>query len=515
MYLSTCFNLLRLNLNFSIVKPLNDIFFKLGSLKFKITYMNYKSYLPIGLIITFFLLSLTLKSQDKGQENFQRHCAVCHSLGEDKILGPGLKGISERKDQEWLIKFIKNSSEVIKSGDEYAVALYEEYDNVEMTSFEQLSDEEIIEILDYIETGGITEEVDEELTVITNEDIEKFLEHDDIKRGERLFYGLLPLGEDAKACTECHVAKYTPDFYWAPSAIDLAIYFEEKTVSDLQSALFSPQWPKLREVHRNYKISGKELASIKGYLNELAHEGPPHKKPIINTLLIFLILLTINLGLIADLIFFKKVKYKAVAAIFILATGLYMIKIMAHEAIELGRQQDYAPDQPIKFSHEIHVGQNQTDCKYCHSTVEISKSAGIPSPNVCNNCHMVVREGTNSGKFEINKIYQAIEKNRSIEWIRIHNLPDHAFFSHAQHVGAGKMDCQVCHGPVEEMNIMKQHSDLSMGWCIKCHRETNVQFTENEFYKEYKTLQEQFQKGEIDSVTVAMVGGTDCSKCHY
>lgn len=477
--------------------------------------MNYKRYLPFGLIVSFLFLSLTLKSQSKGQENFQKYCAVCHSISEEKILGPGLKGVTERRDQDWLIKFIRNSTEVIKSGDEYAVKLFEEYNKVQMTSFENLSDDEIVEILDYIKSGGEKKEVQEELTIITNEDIEKFLEHDDIKRGERLFYGLIPLGKDAKGCTECHIAKYTDEFSWAPSAYDLAVYFKENTVADLQTALFNPAWPKLHEVHRNYELSGKEIASIKGFMNELAHEGPPHKKPIINTILIFLFLLFINLGLIADLIFFKKVKYKAVSGILILTTGLYMLKIASHEAIELGRQKDYAPDQPIKFSHQIHAGQNQTDCKYCHSAAETSKSAGIPSPTVCLNCHSVVREGTHSGKFEINKIYKGIEEKRSIEWIRIHNLPDHAFFSHAQHVGVGKLECQQCHGPVETMDVLTQYSDLSMGWCINCHRETKVQFGENEFYKEYLTLQEQFKKGEIDSVTVSMVGGTDCSKCHY
>jgi cytochrome c551/c552 len=477
--------------------------------------MNYKSFLPFNLIIAFLLFSFTLKSQNVGQGIFQKHCAVCHSIGDEKILGPGLKGVTERLEQDWLISFIKNSTKVIKSGDEYAVKLYKDYNNVQMPAMENLSDEEIIEILKYIESGGIVEEVETKLTIITNDDIEKFLEHDDIKRGERLFLGLIPLGDDAKGCTECHYVKYSTEFSWAPNAFELAKNYEEKTVSDLQFALFQPQWQKLREVHRNYEMTGKELASIKGYLNELAHEGSPQQKPIINTILIFLFLLFVNLVFIIDLIFFKKIKYKAIHVVFILGTGLFLLKIISHEAIELGRQQNYAPDQPIKFSHQIHAGQNQTDCMYCHSSAENSKSAGIPSQTVCLNCHSVVREGTNSGKFEINKIYAAIEEKRSIEWIRVHNLPDHAFFSHAQHVSVGKLECQQCHGPVETMDVLSQYTDLSMGWCINCHRETKVEFAENEFYKEYLKLQEQFQKGEIDSVTVSMVGGTDCSKCHY
>jgi hypothetical protein len=139
----------------------------------------------------------------------------------------------------------------------------------------------------------------------------------------------------------------------------------------------------------------------------------------------------------------------------------------------------------------------------------------LPSANVCINCHIIVREGTNSGKFEIDKIHHAFDNNIPIEWVRVHNLPDHVFFSHAQHVGAGKLDCKECHGPVEEMNVLTQHSDLSMGWCLDCHKTKKVQFVENGYYKTYKEFHEQIKSGKMDSVTVEQIGGTDCMKCHY
>jgi hypothetical protein len=131
------------------------------------------------------------------------------------------------------------------------------------------------------------------------------------------------------------------------------------------------------------------------------------------------------------------------------------------------------------------------------------------------NCHSVVKVGTRSGKFEINKIYRAEKSGKPIEWIRIHKLPDHAFFSHAQHANAGKVACQTCHGKVEEMDVVKQFSDLSMGWCINCHRQTKVNFENNHYYDSYKKLHDDLKSGKIDKVTVDKIGGIDCMKCHY
>jgi hypothetical protein len=181
----------------------------------------------------------------------------------------------------------------------------------------------------------------------------------------------------------------------------------------------------------------------------------------------------------------------------------------------LGRQPGYEPDQPILFSHKVHAGQNKIDCKYCHTGVEVSESAGIPSVQLCMNCHNVVRQGKNTGPDEIAKIYKAIESNRPIEWIRVHNLPDHAVFNHAQHVKVGKRDCAECHGDVANMDRIKQVHDLSMGWCISCHRRTEVQFTENGFYRKYRKLNEAFESGEKPRITVDATGGSECSKCHY
>jgi hypothetical protein len=218
---------------------------------------------------------------------------------------------------------------------------------------------------------------------------------------------------------------------------------------------------------------------------------------------------------ITDLIITKKVKRKWIHYVVLGVTAVFITRTLVVDAIMLGRTPDYSPDQPIKFSHAVHAGQNKTDCIYCHSFAQISKTAGIPPLNVCMNCHLLVRNGSRSGAFEISKIVDASGDKVPVEWIKVYNLPDYVFFSHAQHTGAGNLNCTECHGNVQEMNRIVQVSDLSMGWCIDCHRTRNVNFKTNKFYSEYKEMAESVRSGRTDSVTVNMMGGTECMKCHY
>ncbi len=220
---------------------------------------------------------------------------------------------------------------------------------------------------------------------------------------------------------------------------------------------------------------------------------------------------------------FSKKMMAAVSLAGMILLGYYTVG----SAQMLGRQQGYQPDQPIKFSHELHAGVNKIDCQYCHSGAANGKSAVVPSANVCMNCHKAVSEGPEHGKKEIQKIYDAVgwdpekqayiegAEEKPIEWVRIHNLPDHVFFSHAQHVTAGGVECQTCHGPIETMAKVKQHNSLGMGWCINCHRETNVQFTTNDYYQAYEKYHDDLKDGKIKQVTVEDIGGLECQKCHY
>lgn len=169
----------------------------------------------------------------------------------------------------------------------------------------------------------------------------------------------------------------------------------------------------------------------------------------------------------------------------------------------VGLSQNYQPDQPIWFSHKIHAGTYEIDCQYCHSGASQSKNAWIPAVSVCMNCHKGIQEGTQTGTKEIAKIYAANNNNVPIEWVRVHNLPDLAYFNHQQHVVAGKLECQECHGPIEEMDVVKQFAPLSMGWCINCHRTKEV---DAELYKAL---------GRDDVHVPADQGGLDCARCHY
>jgi cytochrome c2 len=271
----------------------------------------------------------------------------------------------------------------------------------------------------------------------------------------------------------------------------------------------------------------------------------------------------------------------------VLTFGIFALVVLGgytsvNQAVSLGRQQGYEPEQPIKFSHATHAGLHKIDCQYCHDSARKSKHSSIPASNTCMNCHAAIKVGSKHGTAELTKIYASIGfdpksgkyienyermsedqlkevfsawvvddqmKNRGksyaaaeaefndqwegikealtdpktgdykiqgpIEWVRIHNLPDHAYFNHAQHVSVGKVECQTCHGKIQEMEVVQQHSPLSMGWCINCHRQTEVKF-DNEYYKSYYAkYHKELQEGTRKKVTVEDIGGLECQKCHY
>jgi hypothetical protein len=190
-----------------------------------------------------------------------------------------------------------------------------------------------------------------------------------------------------------------------------------------------------------------------------------------------------------------------------------MLKLVIDGLYHIGVQQGYSPTQPIAFSHKVHAGDFAIPCQYCHTGVMESKNANIPSANICMNCHSAIIKVSTSDtpSSEIQKIYDAIENNQPIEWVRIHNLPDLAYFNHAQHYNVGKVECQTCHGPIETMEVVKQYADLTMGWCIDCHRTTVVQ-TENEYYDKLLEMHDAAIEGDL---LVEDIGGLECSKCHY
>jgi len=336
-----------------------------------------------------------------------------------------------------------------------------------------------------------------------------------LMRGERLFYGLIDGKFDSKACADCHNTIEIDTFNWNPNAWEIAMQYRDKSQAEFEQAVLNPQGVTMGEMHKTFSLNESDVDLIKMFLDDFAEKGLQKQKPVINKIFLFILLGLVLTWVILDILFIKKVRRKWILGIvFLLALG-WQAKMLYEAGTSLGRQQYYEPDQPVKFSHVVHAADNQINCKYCHNTVDHSRHAGIPGVDVCWNCHSIVREGSHSGKHQINKVVAAYEQGTPIRWIKVHNLQDHVFFSHAQHVAVGEIECSACHGPVEEMDRVRQVSDLSMGWCINCHRDTEVQFFDNQFYTQYKELQKRLESGEIDRVTAELTGGTECSKCHY
>ena len=344
---------------------------------------------------------------------------------------------------------------------------------------------------------------------------QRIFKAEELIRGERLFYGLVYLKDQSVNCTGCHNTRISDTLNWNPDALEISKKYLNKSARDLSRVLLRPVGQRMSLVHKEIHLTPEDIVLIKAYMDRFVDIGLKQGKPVITNLLLFIIASILFLYSIIDLTISKILKRKWINYVILISAGIFITNTLVVNALTLGRSQDYSPMQPIKFSHAVHAGQNGTDCIYCHSFAPISKSAGIPPVNVCMNCHLMVRNGTRSGVFEIAKIISSYENQKPVEWIKVHNLPDHVFFSHAQHVSAGGIGCQECHGNVKEMNVIKQVSDLSMGWCINCHRTKKLDLHNNLFYSQYRDLIKKMKKGEIDSVTVSMVGGRECMKCHY
>ena len=389
-----------------------------------------------------------------GKALFSSHCASCHNPLKPST-GPALHGITERvPDRAKLHAWIKNNQAVLASGDPYFNQRFIEYNKTPMNLFTSLSDAEIDNILAYVESV----KPDEGKTIdpkIGNQD----------ESDNSLLYGILTL---------------------ILAVVTLI----------------------LLQVNSNLK----KLSDDK--------EGVPASEPVP---------------------FYRNKAYIALFAVVLFIVGGY---VTIQAAIGLGRNKGYQPEQPIYYSHKVHAGVNQVSCLYCHGGAYEGRHANVPSVNICMNCHMAINEygsgseklyredGTEvNGTAEIQKIYAAAGwdpktrkysgKEKPIEWVKIHNLPDHVYFNHSQHTRAGKVQCQTCHGPIQEMPEVKQFADLSMGWCINCHRESKVNFYNaetgegNKFYSIYEKFHNDLKNKKVDSVTVEMIGGTECQKCHY
>jgi len=409
-------------------------------------------------LIFVFTFSLSVFAQDaaKGKALFNSQCAACHNLDKN-MTGPALRGVVDKYngDKEWLYKWIRNSAELIKSGDARAVSIFNEWKQSPMTAFPQLSTEDIDNILAY-----------------TSE----------------------PKPEPQVAITP---------------AVDNKAQGGGGISNDIILGALALVMLMLVTMLLLVKRVLEKIASVNGI--EIIKEDGEKSVPIWRA-------------------FAQNQFLVIVSVIFLLLSSAYFAYGWM---MQVGVDQGYAPIQPIHYSHKIHAGDNGIECKYCHSAARESKHSNIPSLNICMNCHMNIAEVAEttateeySKEFydnEIQKLYKAVgwdpDKReytgvtQPVKWVRIHNLPDFAYFNHAQHVTVAGIECQTCHGPVEEMEILYQHAPLTMGWCINCHRETEVPLKDNEYYK--KIHEQLSKKYGVEKLTAAQMGGLECGKCHY
>jgi len=346
------------------------------------------------------LLGLTVSvsyGQDKSAELFQKNCSICHKISTEKLIGPGLAGVTQRRDKAWIAKFIRSSKTLIESGDKTAVQLFNDNNKIPMPEHMFLSEADIKGLISYIE--NYKEPVARKLTVDASKK-DGFTLHE-IQQGERMFYGQIPFQKGSLNCVTCHNAVRSDTLNWNPSAYDLAQAWLENDGTNLYEVMANPPSQKMKDAHGNVQLSEQEIYLISAYLSEIGKTGLVKEKTFPLRLLLFLVFGVLMALALIDLIFTHRVKYKIIHVL-ILISGLSVHTVMAvQEGQRLGRTKNYAPDQPIKFSHKVHAGQNKTDCKYCHSSAMYGKSAGIPSSNLCLNCHSVVKVGARSGRFEI------------------------------------------------------------------------------------------------------------------
>ena len=408
-------------------------------------------------VIALFVFHVSSFAAPDGKALFQSNCASCHNPLKDAT-GPALKGADGRvPSKEWLYDWVHNSQKLVAGGDKYANEVYNKWGKIPMTPFPALSNEEIDAIFTYVNS-------------------------------------VEPPSAAGPAAGATATTEAKEGNAWLYTVITLILLVLAIILWRVNSGL-------------------RKVAEQK--------EGLPSSEEIP--------------------LYRNKVFIAMAVIIAFIAAGYWIV----NGAVEMGRQQNYQPEQPIFYSHKVHAGINQINCLYCHAGAEKSRQAMIPSPSMCMNCHKSISEYTGDaehplytaegervdGTKEIQKLYKYAGwdpakkdyirdekgniKATPVKWVKIHNLPDHVYFNHSQHVAVGKIQCQRCHGSIEDMDEVFQSSPLSMGWCINCHRQTQVQFAENNYYSIFEKYHSEIKAGKRDGVTVEDIGGLECQKCHY
>ena len=392
----------------------------------------------------------------KGEALFKAKCTACHKL-DQRLIGPALGPQLEKEtDDKWLTKWIQNNQTLIAAKDPKALAIYNEYNQAGMTAFADLSDGDVSNIISYVRT-----EYKKELSAAPAP------------------------GTTAKATESAPSNLVIFGLIGVILIAFIVILVLNKVISTLERLLVKRQGLVFEEEVVETGVPADRYA--------LAKKLAKNKK------FVFFVILCGTIAL-----------------------GSWTWVTLWNTNVHTG----YQPVQPIKFPHDLHAGAMKIDCQYCHSGAYKSKNASIPSLNVCMNCHKVITTamGAKTPSSEIQKIYDALgydpatqkydsTKMRPIQWIRVHNLPDFAYFNHSQHVKVQGLKCQTCHGPIQTMKEVYQYSPLTMKWCIQCHKRTEINTKGNAYYEKMEAVHELIRKG--GKVTEAMMGGIECGKCHY
>jgi cytochrome c2 len=421
---------------------------------------KYLASFKVAFLLTLLMGFSDLNAQD-GAKIFKANCASCHRPTDQVLVGPGLAGTRDRWEgkEDLLIQWIQNPTRAKESNDPYINAMWDEWvPRAGVMPAQALNRDEVLAVLDYI---------------------------DSYEQEQASSDG----GSGGGGASQEVVQQAEGDPTIWMIVVLVVLIFVGISLSSVRSSL-------------NTAIAAKE-----GKLDEVEKE---EAKSVAEKFGDFASSNKILVGL---------------AIVALIVSGL----VAGWNALSgVGIFTEYEPEQPIAFSHSIHAGQNGISCVYCHGGAEKSKHAGIPSIKTCMNCHVAVEEGKNTGKEEIAKIYEAVgwdsEKRqytgeeKPVKWIKVHNLPDHVYFNHKQHVVVGGVECQTCHGEVEKMGVAKQVSPLTMGWCIDCHNQTEVKMEGNAYYDEiHNRMSTDMLKKilEDNKVTVKELGGWECAKCHY
>ncbi|MFA6260867.1 MAG: c-type cytochrome [Bacteroidia bacterium] len=413
-----------------------------------------------------FTVHFAIADVAEGEKLFNANCTACHSFS-DRLVGPALKDVEKRRSDAWLLKWIKNSPEMVKSGDADAVKLFNEFNQVPMTPFTHLSDDQIKSIIAFMKTGGPAPVAPVASTAGSS----------------------TPAGSAVSSTSADPFYNNTTLYALALMALILfLIVFVLIRIKKTVREIYYQRFPEKLLAEAEFAVDPRTTWKYKLF----------KKHPVVGVMVVGLV--------------------------FTLVLGIYGFD---YGNRNVGVQKGYAPVQPINYSHELHAGKYKINCLYCHSGADKGKQATIPSPSTCMNCHMHVTASKKyDGKIspEIQKIYDAVgwdgdkkmydpaKPKQPIKWVRVHNLPDLAYFNHGQHVKIGKVECQACHGPIETMKVVSQHASLQMGWCINCHREAKVDLANNDFYEK---LHAQLKSEGKSYATVANIGGLECGKCHY